>query len=156
MNTPLRTRAALMVLAGTGLLAAVPMAQASRLDPQTAAAVAAVSAASGAAKGDSRKPAPAAVAAPVAAPVSGGEAAGELVLVGAVIDAIEPEKAMLTLRGQPAYWDPSRLKIYKDGSGEAQPVSVLRRGLPIRFALEPGSAPDRRIVLIVLGGQPQR
>lgn len=153
MNTPMCTRAALMVLAGTGLLAALPMAQASRLDPQTAAAV---SAASGVAKSDPRKPAPAAVAAPVTAPVSGGEAAGELVLVGAVIDAIEPDKAMLTLRGQPAYWDPSRLKIYKDGSSEAQPVSALRRGLPIRFALEPGSAPDRRIVLIVMGGQPQR
>lgn len=150
MNTPLRTRAALMVLAGTGLLAVLPMARAARLDPQTAAAV------SGVAKGDPRKPAPAAVAAPVTAPVSGVEAAGELVLVSAVIDAIEPDKAMLTLRGQPAYWDASRLKIYKDGSSEAQPVSALRLGLPIRFALEPGSAPDRRIVLIVIGGQPQR
>jgi hypothetical protein len=88
-----------------------------------------------------------------AAPVVPATAA-TVELVGGVIEAVDATRLTLTLRGKPVALHDTRLQVLDAGGHSVGGVSSLRPGLRIRFALEPGQAPDRRIVLIYIDRQP--
>ena len=75
-------------------------------------------------------------------------------LIPGTVVSVDVPQTTLVLDGQAVRWHPTQLKVFDTATGAVGQVSQLRRGMRIRFALEPGAAAGRRIVLIYLEGQP--
>lgn len=91
---------------------------------------------------------------PAAASVVPGGQAPTLDLVRGTVVRVDVARATLVLEGQTVRWQPTQLQVFNAVTGAAGHVTQLQRGMAIRFALESGAAPDRRIVLMYLEAQP--
>lgn len=91
---------------------------------------------------------------PAGAPAVSGSQAPTLDLVRGTVVSVDVARATLVLEGQTVRWHPTQLKVFNAVTGAVGHVTQLQRGMAIRFALEPGAAPDRRIVLMYLEAQP--
>jgi hypothetical protein len=69
-----------------------------------------------------------------------------LELISAVIDAVQPERGQIVVRGKPVPLHPTRLKVLYNGQSAS--ASALAAGQSVRFALDADAAGPRRIVLI--------
>lgn len=78
--------------------------------------------------------------------------APELDLVGGVVQGVDFKQGTLTLGGKPVGLHPTRLRVVQQGGRAQAGAAILRPGMRIRFALEPTTAPVRRIVLIYIDG----
>ena len=64
-----------------------------------------------------------------------------------VIGAIEPSRQTIQIDGQTLQWDAERLRVVHELTGKPLPLSRLRSGMRVRYALEPQ---DGRAVLWVV------
>lgn len=96
---------------------------------------------------------PRATTKPAALPGPGNDGR-TLELVHGTVVSVDVPRTTLVLAGQAVHWHPTQLKVFHAVTGEIGHVTQLRRGMSVRFALEPGAAPERRIVLLYLEAQP--
>lgn len=86
----------------------------------------------------------------VAAPPAGVASAPALDLVPARLDAVDAAAGRVVVNSRPVPLDSARLRVIGPGGQRLAGVTSLAAGQQIRFALEPGTAPVRRIVLIYI------
>jgi len=87
-------------------------------------------------------------AAPASAP-----SATALELIGGTVTAVDAKARTLTVSGRALPWDASRLKVFGPG-GQASTIDQVQPGAVVRFALEPGNAAQRRIILVYVDRRP--
>ncbi len=87
-------------------------------------------------------PTPGAAAPAVAAPA--------LDLVSARLDAVDSATGRVLIRGRLVPLHPQALRVIGPGGQAMAGAASLAAGQAVRFALEPGNAPERRIVLIYI------
>ena len=125
MKTFSNTVAGLLLAAGCGAASAMAVA--------------------GAAPGDGSHARPNTAAAAPTAP--------SLDLVAGRLDQVDAARHSITVGGRVLALHPTQLGIFRDG-GQRGTLASLQPGQRIRFALEPGAAEPRRVVLIYIGLAP--
>jgi hypothetical protein len=98
-------------------------------------------------------PAGRATAQPSPAVPASAPSATDLALIGGTVTAVDAKAGTLTVSGRALPWDASRLKVFGPG-GRASTIDQVRPGAVVRFALEPGNAAQRRIVLVYVDRRP--
>jgi hypothetical protein len=74
-------------------------------------------------------------------------------LVTGQLTAVDRERKTVTITGKVIALHPSRLRVFRVGEGK-RGIEALQAGARVRFALEPGAAEPRRIVLIYIERTP--
>ncbi|MDT7834247.1 hypothetical protein [Aquabacterium sp. OR-4] len=77
-------------------------------------------------------------------------ASATLELVGARLDALNLATGRVVVNGRSATLHPTALRVFGPAGQPMSGASALAAGQTLRFALEPGTAPERRIVLIFI------
>ncbi len=72
-----------------------------------------------------------------------------------VIGMIDPSRQSLQIHGHTLQWDAERLQVLHELTGKPVPLSRLRSGMRVRYALEPmGGRAVLRIVTLYVQEQP--
>lgn len=91
------------------------------------------------------------VASPVQAATSPAQSSPTLVLARGRVDGLELSKGEIVLSGKPMRFDPKQLRVVGAGGQRESGAAALRKGMTVRFALDPASAAaERGIVLIYI------
>lgn len=83
-------------------------------------------------------------------PPAGVAAAPALDLVAARLEAVDSAAGRVVVHGKSVALDSAGLRVIGPAGQRLAGASALAAGQQIRFALEPGTAPARRIVLIYI------
>jgi len=70
-------------------------------------------------------------------------------LIAGRVGAVDASRGTLTVSGQRLALHPSRLRVFGPGGGRAT-AAQIRPGMRILFALEAGTAGERKVVLVYL------
>ncbi|MBI3368739.1 MAG: hypothetical protein HY021_09955 [Burkholderiales bacterium] len=79
---------------------------------------------------------------------------GELELINGVVTGVDVKNHTLTVGAQAVGVHPHRLRVLGPNGTAIGNLSAVRSGAHIRFALDPATRDDRKIVLIYIDQQP--